>query len=609
MIFKKFLSWFRKKIDIKKNNYYCDPFTMDLNGESLGEIIRDLEMDGKLGHFTSSSLFHKGDSDGNMYFATRSFWIEAGVNPTSTFTRFLDKEQTINSIPDSINFVKPALVKLATELIDQIRITNTDVMLRKLLILFENTYEFYCQDRKTREKVAKLYSDFSDDTLENNRSITMTLLNGLSILIENCLVFQNETKTENFEDIDLDSPDDMFDGDLLQKTYLYALLSQFYTLLNLSKDSKKNYVYCSGISINPNDQVPIDGIIHHPLLYTSVLITGNQKALSSEYEADFLKNINTTPIGQGFQSTYGISFINMIRVLDELEKDFRGKITLMPVDELKIYIKTRCKFDINPDKLLEHFSINKSNLMQYITKNEPYIFRVGCNQFRLDIRPIVLLDNGTAYISPSAINKAINCWTSYAKNGGKPYTGIDVGQGDTIIDGFAKREEELSNRLVDILCRKLEQHYPKAVFKDKNVKYHRIFGKRRDRFQDNEDYDIIYFTGDELFLIEAKYFSDSLTINLVISDYNKIFKDGRYYKHCRARYDLVEEESEMIKAFVKAVGNVQVHYLFISSKPLEIEFQDEDKLVTFLSVANFDNYLDGKLEYDNGTTLRPTHTI
>lgn len=148
-----------------------------------------------------------------------------------------------------------------------------------------------------------------------------------------------------------------------------------------------------------------------------------------------------------------------------------------------------------------------------------------------------------------------------------------------------------------------------AKFKDKNVKYHRIFGKKKDRFQDNEDYDIVYYPGDELFLIESKYFSDSPTPNLAIGDYNKIFKDGRYYEHCRARYDLVESEPDKMKSFIRAAGDVKAHYLFISSKPLEIEFQDEDKIVTFLSIANFDRYIEGKLEAEDGSILRPIHEI
>lgn len=51
------------------------------------------------------------------------------------------------------------------------------------------------------------------------------------------------------------------------------------------------------------------------------------------------------------------------------------------------------------------------------------------------------------------------------------------------------------------------------------------------------------------------------------------------------------------------------HHLFISSKPLDVEFQDKDKMVTFLRVANFERYIEGKLEAEDDSVLRPMHGI
>ena len=64
-----------------------------------------------------------------------------------------------------------------------------------------------------------------------------------------------------------------------------------------------------------------------------------------------------------------------------------------------------------------------------------------------------------------------------------------------------------------------------------------------------------------------------------------------------------------MKKFVGATENIHVHFLFISSKPLEVEFQDDDKMVTFLSAVNFERYLEGKLESEEGSILRPTYLI
>lgn len=82
--------------------------------------------------------------------------------------------------------------------------------------------------------------------------------------------------------------------------------------------------------------------------------------------------------------------------------------------------------------------------------------------------------------------------------------------------------------------------------------------------------------------------------------------------HCRARYDLVIREKEKLKAFLNISNDekIKAHFLFVSSKPLEIEFQDEDGIVTFLCLSIFDKYIEGKLLPETGDEpVRPVHTI
>ena len=50
--------------------------------------------------------------------------------------------------------------------------------------------------------------------------------------------------------------------------------------------------------------------------------------------------------------------------------------------------------------------------------------------------------------------------------------------------------------------------------------------------------------------------------------------------------------------------------LFISSKPIEMEFQDADGIVTFLSLGIFEKYLKGNLISEDGmSVVRPVHVI
>ena len=55
---------------------------------------------------------------------------------------------------------------------------------------------------------------------------------------------------------------------------------------------------------------------------------------------------------------------------------------------------------------------------------------------------------------------------------------------------------------------------------------------------------------------------------------------------------------------------MKVHFLFISSKPLELELQDDDGIVTFLCLAMFDDYLEGKLLPEVGVDpVRPVYSL
>jgi hypothetical protein len=91
-----------------------------------------------------------------------------------------------------------------------------------------------------------------------------------------------------------------------------------------------------------------------------------------------------------------------------------------------------------------------------------------------------------------------------------------------------------------------------------------------------------------------------------------MFKENGYYEHCRKRYDLVLCEKDKIKSFlgVEVESDVKAHFLFVSSKPLEIEFQDSDEIVTFLCLSIFDKYIDGKLLPETGDLpMRPIHIL
>ena len=141
------------------------------------------------------------------------------------------------------------------------------------------------------------------------------------------------------------------------------------------------------------------------------------------------------------------------------------------------------------------------------------------------------------------------------------------------------------------------------------MKYERIFGAR---CIDYGDYDVVFYSKKtkELFLIEAKYFSDSLNISGHINDFEKMYKEKGYYEHCRKRYDLVLDNTSDIKIFIGENGPINVYFLFISSKPLEVELQDNDKIVTIIPFCVFEQFLDGRLISEDGTeVMKPRMVI
>ena len=179
---------------------------------------------------------------------------------------------------------------------------------------------------------------------------------------------------------------------------------------------------------------------------------------------------------------------------------------------------------------------------------------------------------------------------------------------DSLTTAIDARNHQLSKMLVNILREKLRTHY-EAGFDEIDVRYDRIVSKKS---YDYGDYDLVFYAKEinELFLIEAKFFSDSFSNSGMITDHDKLFQKKGYYEHCRKRYDLVLSEPDKMKAFIGVNGTIKVHFLFVSSKPLEIEFIDKDNIVVFPCLSIFDDYLEGKLLPEEGDIpVRPVHEI
>lgn len=580
----------------------------ELGDMSFGEMVAELEKRGLMGHFKDVFLCSSFDENGIGLCVTRDYWSMAGTDPTHVFKEYLGQSHlVIDSIEDSLVFLKRVIDLLTMKFQQLIKSTSSDYLLKKLLVLFNVTYDIYIRDRHTREDLVENNWNSPTDTYEENRNITLSILSGINLLIENCIVYQNDLEFE--EDRNKKSFDELVDVELLVNIYLYSLASLYYNLLNVSKRSK-NYKYCMGIILDPDKNIPIEGIINHPIVYVNPMLSGNIDSLLPVDEKGYLQSANSTDIGKGFMKLYGIEFTEVMSCMYSLKmnlcNDDRKLAKVITISQLRKNLLAWYP-SVNVDNFIEKFVLTDRMLEDYITDAEPFIYKMGCNKNRLEIRPIIRLNNENVYTSYALLDRALNLWYSYLVNGGRPYTGINPGQGDDLIDGCSKREKELGDEAVNILFSILEKNCPNAKFKEINIDYDRIFGKRTENYG---DFDIMYYFDNELYLIESKYFSDSYTGNTIIGDYNKLFaQKNNYYMHCRGRYDLVIAEPDALKRFLGVSGDIYVHFLFVSSKPLEIEFQDQDKIVTFLSINNFEKYVQGKLLDENGAVLKQKYKI
>lgn len=361
-----------------------------------------------------------------------------------------------------------------------------------------------------------------------------------------------------------------------------------------------------GISVNLQKNEPIEAIRYHPVIYFNPALTGNQDVFDVKVQ-DYM-NADTLPFGRGFQDLHQISFLMSLRTMStfqvELLKDGQYAHVVIDKEHFLSLITEYTSGIVDSEKFFDAFVLTKENISSQLQKGDDIIWKMGVNKYRHEIRPFVCLENNMVAISYAALDQAKNLWLSYFANGGMVYSNHK----DQLTEAIFDRNEELSKQLVSIIRNKLRCHYTASV-DEIDVKYDRIFGTKE---YDYGDYDLIFYTPEtkELFLIEAKFFSDSLNNSGIINDYEKLFRENGYYTHCRNRCDLAINEIDKLKKFLGVSEKITTHFLFISSKPLEIEFTDNDGIVSFPCLSIFDSYIKGDLISEDGSkTIRPTHVL
>lgn len=542
-----------------------------------------------------------------MIFIKYSFWNAFHIPSVILQDRykkyFGNKAKTIADRETALQMLMSVCDKIQKKMTGRIKSESTYGMLLKLYYIFGEVHSYYLKEKEQRFDLVKENISLNDDQLEKNRNIQRNIIDSCNIWIENCVLFQHDLR---ISDIDL-KKEFVMDIDLLIDMYIYGLTSQAISLLTLSKSiDMRNSFY--GVEIYLKDDLPIEVLKYHPVIYYNTTIVGNQHDLVN---APLTSDANNTEFGKGFFSENKVEFLLWLAVLYLFEAGkLQGNdksLTIIPKKTFVKLVESYTSPSVNGQDFFNNFVLTKSKLKMHLRENEEIIWKIGANKYRHELRPFIGLDDGNVIINYGALEQSKQLWVSYYSNGGMCYT--NPTKKDNLRKAMEKRNEDLSdNILVSKLQEILRSHY-NGIIDLKNVNYKRIFGEKE---HDYGDYDIIFYVADkkELFLIESKFFSDSLNSSGIVNDYNKLFGENGYYKHCRERYDLVLAESEKIKAFINETEDVFVHLLFISSKPIELELQDNDGVVTFLSLGIFEKYIKGNLISEDGNDIiRPVHTI
>ena len=540
----------------------------------------------------------------NYIFMTRTFWLEMNVPNTlvlRTYKKYFgEKPLRIENSEDAVAYLSHIVGILQVKFVERLKSDNSKNITKDLYKILDEVWHFYFRQKEARHELGKFQTNSDiEETFAINRNMARNVIDAINLWLENCTLYQ-DTLSVPYDKKSFDVNQELF-----VELYIYGSASRALSLISMSRKFGERGLFY-GISVDIHKEEPLDILKYHPVIYFNHLLTGNQNAIpitkhDLEHSAD-------SEFGRAFVSEYGLDFLNAMKTFSTIEHDLlkEGKYayTVVTKDYLIEWINYYTGGLVDGAKFIDCFALTKDKVKKHIRKSDPIIWVMRSNKYRHEIRPLICFGDGDVAVSYVALEQAKHLWVSIFSNGGMAYSSSK----DNLTVAIEKRNEELSDKLVEILREKLRNHYISG-FDEIDVQYYRIFGVKEYNYG---DYDLVFYAPEvkELFLIEAKFFSDSLNNSGVISDHEKMFKENGYYEHCRKRYDLVLTEPQKVKDFIGVTDGIKVHCLFVSSKPLEIEFQDEDEIVTFLCLSIFDKYLEGKLLPEVGDIpVRPVHII
>ncbi len=253
----------------------------------------------------------------NVFFISRPFWTEMNIPEDFVlcmYQEYFGKENlTIHSRKDAISFISPILSRVQQELLDWLKSTNSNLVLKSLYLIFDKCFKYYMTQKSDRQKLVEFNINDNDiiDSFSINRNMALNVINSVNLWLENVLLFQNNV------DEPLIDTSTTIDNKLFLQLFIYGVSSKALSLLTLSSKFGEDELFY-GINYRLQSGEPIDIVRKHPIIYFNPTIIGNQGAFNVS-RTDY-SNMDHSSFGKGFYAEYECSLLLSMRLMSTFQK-------------------------------------------------------------------------------------------------------------------------------------------------------------------------------------------------------------------------------------------------------------------------------------------------
>ena len=127
----------------------------------------------------------------NAIFMTRPFWNEVNVPQRLVLKIYKEylgtKNMIITSRAESIKYISPIVNRLQREILDWIKSTNTNQVIKDLYQIFDKCFRLYITEKEARKQLVDLNisdDDILDGYIRDSKIITVVTPSGKEVRLE-----------------------------------------------------------------------------------------------------------------------------------------------------------------------------------------------------------------------------------------------------------------------------------------------------------------------------------------------------------------------------------------------------------------------------------------